>query len=60
MCQEALLRYRQYMLELYGSMKEAEERKLVMGVGEVKNNAELIKGLQEMIVSSLPSPVVSP
>ena len=37
-CEEALLKYRQYMLELYTSMKEIEEKKLLLGATNIKNN----------------------
>lgn len=32
----------------------------MLGMGEVKSHLQIIKELQETIVSSLPSPVVSP
>ena len=59
-CEEALLKYRQYMLELYGSMKEVEEKKLLLGSVDIKNNEQIIKELQAIIITSLPSPVISP
>lgn len=48
------------MLQLYASMKQVEEKKLMLGVSDGKSNAQIIKELQETIVSSMPSPVVSP
>lgn len=59
-CQEALLKYRQYMLELYTSIKQVEEKKLLLGASNIKNNNDIIKELQMTIISSLPSPIVSP
>lgn len=42
-CQEALLQYRQYMLELYSSIKQVEEKKLLMGLPGIKNNNDIIR-----------------
>jgi hypothetical protein len=50
MCQQALLKYRQYMLELYASMKETEEKKLLLGISSIKNNKEIINELQSTII----------
>lgn len=54
------MKYRQYMLELYNSMKDVEEKKLLLGSSEIKNNHQIIKELQLTIINSLPSPVISP
>lgn len=54
------MKYRQYMLELYNSMKDVEEKKLLLGSSEIKNNLQIIKELQLTIINSLPSPVISP
>ena len=35
-CQEALLSYRQYALQLYDSLKQTEEKKLLLGAGRAK------------------------
>lgn len=59
-CQQALLQYRQYMLQLYTSMKQVEEKKLMLGIKEVKSHSQLIQELQETIINALPSPVISP
>ena len=40
-------------------MRETEEKKLMLGFKEVKSNQQLIKELQETILSSIPNPVVS-
>lgn len=37
-CQEALLKYRKYALELYDSLKQTEEKKLLLGAVKAKEN----------------------
>ena len=54
------MQYRQYMLELYSSIKEVEEKKLLLGLPGIRNNNDIIRELQTTIITSLPSPVVSP
>jgi hypothetical protein len=48
------------MLELYNSMKEVEEKKLLLGSMEIKNNLLIIKELQSTIINSIPNPIISP
>ena len=42
-CQEALLRYRQYVIELYSTLKEVEEKKVLLGMDGVKTSLQIIK-----------------
>ena len=59
-CEEALLKYRQYALELYDSLKQTEEKKLLLGAGKARENQQIIKELQGTLLAALPNPVVAP
>jgi hypothetical protein len=41
-------------------MKQVEEKKLMLGIKEVKSYSQIIQELQEIIINALPSPIVSP
>ena len=58
-CEQALLQYRQHLLQLYAGMRETEEKKLMMGLAGAKNNQQLREELQSTILASMPNPVVS-
>lgn len=59
-CQQALLQYRKFALKLYEVEKEAEEKKALLGAVRVRDHGMIIKGIQDTILGSLPSPIISP
>lgn len=48
------------MIRLYDLEKEAEEKKALLGMINVRDHHKIIKDIQTSILESIPNPVISP
>lgn len=56
---ETLLRYRDSLVNLFEIEKKVEEKKLMMGNKNVRDNDIIIKDLQGYLLHNFPSPIIS-
>ena len=60
MFKDTLLKYRDSLVNLFELEKKAEEKKVMLGIKNIRNNDEIIKDLQVHLLNHFPSPVISP